>query len=106
MSLTTFGFFEGAIKLAEILNKYEDAKMANKVCSAISDFDNTLRALKSVDNKRVMKRICYLWEAEAKDIIEKLQFPEEVKSFALNVESTIFKKFVRSEFFFKKFVRS
>jgi hypothetical protein len=95
MKDTTFGSFPAAKTLIDILNKEGNKKISNKVCSTINKFKNTLNELKSIKNKRVRIQTAILWKVEAISIIEELEVSDEVKRFALNVESAFFTMFMK-----------
>jgi len=92
MKDTTFGSFPAAIILADILNKVDDKRITHKICSLIADYKAAIDELKKIDDLGIRKRFLFLWKAISVQKIESLNFPDNVKSFTLNVESKFFKE--------------
>ena len=92
MDLTTFGKNPAAETLVRILNKLENKKISNKICSAVEDFRITVKGLKDVSDKKIRKKLLFLTKDTAKSVIENLDVPDEVKSYTLNVETGMFRE--------------
>ena len=91
---TTFGSTEAAKILAAMLETNYKTYAA-KVSYAIQAFNTKLIALKEISDLRIRRSLLNLIMADAKSKIQNSKFPDELKTFVLNVLARQFRKFIR-----------
>jgi adenylosuccinate synthase len=92
MDETTLGSFPAAKILIDILNRIDKKHLSHKVCSAISDYKNTIDEINKISDCSIRKKLLFVWRNEGVSIIETMKLPDNVKSFMRNIESKIFRE--------------
>jgi hypothetical protein len=89
----TYGSSKAAISLMNILERDEFKDIRDKVFSKLSKQDFRLNTVMDIKNKGIREASLFMWHKQFADVVK--CFPEIVRTHAMNVETSIFRRLMR-----------
>jgi len=87
----TFGDSDAAVTLAKILSQTGYEKYCRKVSTKYHEFCETIWEITDIRNIHIRSYILNLLMKDNRESVEKLNLPEDVKSYLLNVMNRVYK---------------